>query len=103
MQRTRMVLLMAVVVAVLLVWIGTLKSTVAQPAQASFATGRYTIALTSGGAGTQPEPDYWAILLDTQTGKAWGSTRRGGAISGFKPLQGGPADEHMKPAERTAP
>jgi len=97
MRRTGIAL--GVVVVGLLVWIGLTRDTVAQVPQ-QVGSGRYTVSLVSkvpAGSGT----GYYAILLDTHTGRMWASVGGAGKIEPFEPVRG-PMDPR-RPAQGEPP
>lgn len=91
MRRVQLALL--AVVAVILVWIGATRDTSAQVPGAAVGSGRFALSMvpasSSGG--------YYAILLDTQTGRMWCSSEGAYDVGEFTPLRG-PMDPH-RPTE----
>lgn len=99
MKRMEIILLAAV--AVLLAWMVSTRDSVAQapsvlpPQQVA---GRYVISMVPCMDGSTR--GYYAILLDTETGRTWSSSNSGSStIAPFKPLRG-PANEREQPAEK---
>ena len=95
MRRVQMALL--VVVAIVLIWIGATRGSAAQAPGAGTGAGRFTLSLTPVSAG--PSQGYYAILLDTQTGRMWSSAGTSTKIHEFAPLPG-PMDPHRPATDK---
>jgi hypothetical protein len=84
-----------VVVAIVLIWIGATRDSAAQTPGTGPGAGRFALSLTTPGAGS----GYYAILLDTQTGRMWSSAGTSTKIHEFEPLRG-PMDPHRPATDK---
>ena len=97
MQRVQWAVL--AVLAVVLIWIGATRDTSAQMSAATQGNGRYTLNMVPVSTGTTP--GYYAILLDTQTGRMWWSWSNTFGMKEFTPIHG-PLEPHRPGTDQPA-